>query len=53
MAAEVTAVALAGGFIGLIAVAIFKPGAQVTQIDLASVVAGALGAVGINRTLRR
>lgn len=52
VAAEITAAALAGGFAGLLLVALFDPQGQITDVDTISVVAGALIAVGMNRALR-
>lgn len=52
VAAEILACALAGGFVGLLLVALFAPRGQVTDVDSLSVIAGALIAVGINRALR-
>jgi hypothetical protein len=49
---EVLAVALFGGFIGLLLVAVFDPHGQITDMDSISAIAGALVAVGINRALR-
>jgi hypothetical protein len=52
VAAEVVVTAFLGGFVGLLLVALFDPGGQMTDVDMISVVAGALLAVGINRALR-
>jgi hypothetical protein len=53
VAAEITASALAGGFIGLLLLAIFDPTEQITGVDLILVVAaGATACVGINRATR-
>jgi zinc transporter ZupT len=53
VAAEITAVALAGAFAGLLLVAILDPREQITNLDLILVVAaGALICVGINRAMR-
>ena len=53
VAAEITASALAGGFIGLLLLAIFDPTEQITGVDLILVVAaGAMACVGINRATR-
>jgi hypothetical protein len=52
VAAEITATAIAGGFAGLLLVALFDPRGQITDVDSISVVVGALIAVGINRALR-
>jgi uncharacterized paraquat-inducible protein A len=49
---EISAVALLGGFLGLLLVAVFDPHGQITDMDTISVVAGAIVAVGINRALR-
>jgi hypothetical protein len=49
---EVTAVALLGGFVGILLVAVFDPHGQITDMDSISALAGALIAVGINRALR-
>jgi hypothetical protein len=49
---ELALVALLGGFCGLMVVALFQPGGQLTSTDLVSVVAGALLAVGIDRIVR-
>jgi zinc transporter ZupT len=53
VAAEITASALAGGFIGLLLLAIFDPTEQITGVDLILVVAaGAMVCVAINRATR-
>lgn len=52
VAAEVLAVAILGGFAGLLLVAIFDPHSQTANIDTFAAVSGALIAVGINRALR-
>ena len=53
VAAEIIASALAGGFIGLLVVAIFDRAGQITDIDYSiSVIAGALIAIGLQRALR-
>ena len=52
VAAEVAAVALLGGFAGLLLVAIFDPHSPVPNIDTICAASGALIAVGINRALR-
>jgi hypothetical protein len=53
VAAEITATALAGGFAGLMLVAIFDRAGQITDTDYTiSVLAGALIAIGIHRALR-
>jgi hypothetical protein len=49
---EVLGVALVGGFIGLLLVAVFDPHGQITDVDSYSAVVCALVAVGINRALR-
>lgn len=49
---EILVCAVAGGFAGLMLVAIFDPRGQVADVDTLSVIAGALIAVGIDRTLR-
>jgi hypothetical protein len=47
------AVALGGGFIGLLVVAIFDRAGQITDVDYSiSVIAGALIAIGLHRALR-
>jgi hypothetical protein len=47
------AVALGGGFIGLLVVAIFDRAGQITDVDYSiSVIAGALIAIGLYRALR-
>ena len=53
VAIEIAGVALLGGFMGLLLVAVFDPRGQITDVDGVSAVAGALVAVGINRALRR
>ena len=51
--AEITAAALSGGFLGLLLVAIFDRAGQITDADYSiSVIAGALIAIGLHRTLR-
>ena len=53
VAAEIIAAALAGGFIGLLVVAIFDRTGQITDFDYSiSVIAGALIAIGLHRALR-
>ena len=52
VAVEMVAIALLGGFAGLLLVAIFAPQSQTPNIDTFSAVGGALAAVGINRALR-
>jgi hypothetical protein len=53
VAAEIIAAALAGGFIGLLVVAIFDRAGQITDVDYSiSVIAGALIAIGLHRALR-
>ena len=53
VAAEITAAALAGGFVGLMLVALFDRAGQITDTDYSiSVLAGALIAIGIHRALR-
>jgi hypothetical protein len=49
---EIVASAIAGGFAGMLLVAIFDPRGQITDVDSISAIAGALIAVGINRSLR-
>lgn len=52
-ALEVIAVGLAGGFAGLLLVAIFDPHGQIPDMDYyISAIGGALLAVGTNRALR-
>jgi hypothetical protein len=51
-AAEIVAVGIAGGFAGLLLVAVFDPRGQITDVDSISVIAGAVVAIGINRALR-
>lgn len=50
--AETLLWAVAGGFAGLLLVAMFDPHGQITDLDSISVIAGALLAVGINRVVR-
>jgi hypothetical protein len=53
VAAEITASALAGGFIGLLLLVVVDPTEQITGVDSILVVAaGALVCVGINRATR-
>jgi hypothetical protein len=53
VAAQITATALGGGFVGLLLVAIFDQAGQITDADYCiSVIAGALIAIGIQRALR-
>lgn len=52
VAAEILACAVAGGFTGLLLVALFDPRGQITDVDTVSIIAGALVFVGINRALR-
>jgi hypothetical protein len=42
-----------GGFAGLVLVALFDPRGQFTQVDTIAIIAGALGAVALERRLRR
>jgi hypothetical protein len=51
-AAEIAAVGIAGGFAGLLLVALFDPRGQITDVDSISLIGGALVAIGINRALR-
>lgn len=44
--------AIAGGFAGLLLVAMFDPQGHITDLDWISVIAGALLAVGLNRVVR-
>ena len=54
VAAEMTVGGLAGGFAGLVLLALFDPREQITDLDVILVVtAGALIGVGITRALRR
>jgi hypothetical protein len=54
VAAEMTASALAGGFAGLLLLAVFDPKEQITDLDVILVVlGGALLSAGITRALRR
>jgi hypothetical protein len=50
--AEITACAIVGGLASLLVLAVFDPFQQATDMDFIAIVAGALVAVGINRTLR-
>jgi len=53
VAAETTAVGLAGAFAGLVLIALFDTHEQITNLDLILVVAaGALIGIGINRAMR-
>jgi hypothetical protein len=53
VAAEITAAALAGGFVGVLLVAIFDRAGQIPDADYSiSVIAGALIAIGLHRALR-
>ncbi len=53
VAAEILFVALAGGFVGLLLVAVFDRAGQITDADYSiSVIAGALIAIGLHRALR-
>ena len=53
VAAEMIASALAGGFAGLLLVALFDRAGQITDGDYSiSVIAGALIAIGLHRALR-
>jgi len=53
VAAEIIAAALAGGFIGLLLVALFDRAGQITDTDYSiSVIVGAGIAVGLHRALR-
>jgi hypothetical protein len=53
VAAEIVFVALAGGFVGLLLVAVFDRAGQITDSDYSiSVIAGALIAIGLHRALR-
>ena len=53
VAAEIVFAALAGGFVGLLLVAVFDRAGQITDTDYAiSVIAGALIAIGLHRALR-
>lgn len=50
-AVEILASALAGGFVGLLLVLVLNPSGE-PRVDILAIVAGALIAVGIDRTLR-
>lgn len=50
--AEILGCAVAGGFAGLLLVALFDPRGQVADVDTLSMLAGALIAIGIDRTIR-
>jgi hypothetical protein len=53
VAAEIIAAGLAGGFVGLLLVALFDRAGQITDTDYSiSVITGALLAIGLRRTLR-
>jgi uncharacterized membrane protein YeaQ/YmgE (transglycosylase-associated protein family) len=53
VAAEITAAALAGGFVGLLLVAVFDQASQIPDGDyVISAFAGAMIAIGIHRALR-
>lgn len=53
VAAEIVLAALAGGFVGLLLVAVFDRAGQITDADYSiSVIAGALIAIGLHRALR-
>jgi hypothetical protein len=52
VALEIALAAIAGGFAGLLLVAIFDPRGQMTDIDTVFIVVGALAGVAINRSLR-
>ena len=52
-ALETLACAAAGGFAGLLIVALFDPRGQFTEVDSLSLIAGALIGIGVDRTLRR
>lgn len=50
--AEIIASAVAGGLGGLLLLAAFDPGGQITDMDAIAITVGALAAVGINRFVR-
>lgn len=52
VAAEILVCAVAGGFAGLLLVALFDPRGLVTDVDTLSVIAGALVGIGIDRAVR-
>jgi hypothetical protein len=52
VALEILVWALAGGFGGLLLVALFDPHGQITDLDSILAIAGALTAVGIQRLFR-
>ena len=52
VAVEIIAAALIGGFAGLLLVAVVDPTGQSSDIDMISIIAGALIAVGIDRAFR-
>jgi hypothetical protein len=52
-ALEMLACAAAGGFAGLLLVALFDPRGRFTEVDSLSLIAGALVALGVDRALRR
>jgi uncharacterized membrane protein YqjE len=44
---------LAGGFAALLIVAVIDPQGRLSNIDAGAVIVGALGAIGLDRYLRR
>jgi hypothetical protein len=53
VAAELVLAALAGGFAALVIVALIDPHGRMSGIDGGAVIAGALGAIGLDRYFRR
>lgn len=51
VALEIAVAAVAGGFAGLLLVAIFDPRGQMTDVDTIFIVVGALAGVAISRSL--
>jgi hypothetical protein len=49
---EIVLAGLAGGFAGLLAVAMLDPGGHLTHVDTMAIVGGAAIAIGIDRFLR-
>jgi hypothetical protein len=50
--AEIIASGIAGGLAGLLLLAAFDPRGQVTDMDVTSIIGGAIIAIGLNRVLR-
>jgi hypothetical protein len=53
VAAEIVSAGLAGGFLGLLLVALWDPSGELAHLDAAAMVAGAAAGIGLDRFVRR